>query len=88
MAEPLGGIGRRLAEIRAQQLVENLAMAFGGLHPHQGALAAQDGQDLHEQHPPLGEPDVASHAAIRQDLEEADQIVGSNRIGRQGRQRS
>ena len=31
-----GGIRRRLAEIRSQQLVERLAVAFGeSLHPHQ-----------------------------------------------------
>ena len=83
--QPERGIGRRLAEIHTQQLVEGLPVPLcETFHPHQGALAAENRQDRHEQHPPLGKPDAAPHAAIRQGLEEADQIGGGSRIGRVG----
>lgn len=38
------------------------------------AVAAEDGEDRHQQHPPLGKANPAAHAAIRKRLEEADQI--------------
>ena len=39
--QPERGVGRHLAEIRAQQIVVNLEMTFGEpLHPHQGTPAA------------------------------------------------
>jgi len=72
----------RLAEIGSQQLVERLPVAFGeSLHSHQRALAAQDREDRHQQHPPLREADAAAHPAIGQRLEEADQIACSSRRG-------
>jgi hypothetical protein len=40
--------------VGAEQLVEHLAVAFGKtLHAQQRALAAQDREDRHQQHPPL-----------------------------------
>ena len=52
--QPKSGIRWRLGDLRAQQLVKCLAVAFGKtLHAHQRALASQDGQDRHQQHPPL-----------------------------------
>jgi hypothetical protein len=87
--QPERRIRRRLAEIGAQQLVERLAVSFGkALHPHQRALAAQDREDRHQQHPPLGKTDAPAHAAIGQRLEKADQIAcsSSRRIGGLGGQ--
>ena len=55
-------------------------MTFGKtLHPHKRTLAAQDREDGHEQHPPLGKEDTPAHPAVRQRLEEADQIACSDR---------
>ncbi len=75
-----GGIRRRLDNVSAEQLVESLAMPLGEtLHAQQRTLAAQDGQDRHQQHPPLREAHPAAHAAVRQRLEEADQVRGRSR---------
>ena len=52
-------------------------------------MAAQDRDDRHQQHPPLREADASPHPAIRQRLEEADQIAcGSWRGGGLGGQDS
>jgi len=72
----------RLAEISAQERVERLAVPLGKtLHPHQRTLAAQDREDGHQQHPPLGKANAAAHPAIGQRLEKADQIACSSRRG-------
>jgi hypothetical protein len=61
--------------VGAEQLVERLAVALGKtLHPEQRTLVAQNGQDRHQQHPPLRVANPTAHAAIGQRLEEADQI--------------
>jgi hypothetical protein len=78
--QPEGGIRRRLGDMGAQQLVERLAVTLGEtLHAQQRALAAQDREDRHQQHPPLGKTDPTTHAAIGQRLEKADQIACSSR---------
>jgi len=79
----------RLAEISVQERVERLVVPLGKtLHPHQRALAAQDREDGHQQHPPLGKANAAAHPAIGQRLEKADQIACSSRrsggLGGQG----
>ena len=77
--QPEGGIRGRLSEIGAQQFVERLPVAFGkSLHAHQRALAAQDREDRHQQHPPLRKANAAAHPAIRQRLEKTDQIACSS----------
>jgi hypothetical protein len=58
------------------------------LLPHQRALAAENRQDGHQQHPPLGEADAPAHPAVRQRLEEADQIACCSRGGGLGSQGS
>ncbi len=79
-----GGIRGFLTEIRAQQLVEHLAMTAGKpLDADQGAFVAEDGQDGDQQHPPLRKSDAAAHAAIRQRLEKADQIPSGGGFGRE-----
>ena len=79
--QPERRIRWRLVEIRSQKVVQGLEMAFGELlHPHQRALAAEDGQDRHQQHPPLREADPTAHAAVGQRLEETDQIGCSSWI--------
>ena len=73
------GIRWGLAEIGAQQLVERLPVAFGkSLHSHQRTLAAQDRENRHQEHPPLGKANAAAHPAVRKGLEEADQITCSD----------
>jgi len=77
--QPKGGIRWRFAEIGAQQLVERLAVALGeSFHSHQGDLAAQDGKDRHQAHPPLREANASAHPEVLQRLEEADQIACCN----------
>ena len=44
------------------------------LHPKQGTLVAQDGEDPHQQHPPLRVAHPTPLAAVGQRLEEVDQI--------------
>ena len=51
------------------------------LHPHQRALAAQDREDRHHQHPPLREANASAHPAVRQRLEKTDQITCCSRRG-------
>jgi hypothetical protein len=54
-----------LAEIGAQQLVEDLAVTSGKpLDANQQSLIAQNRQDRHQQHPPLRKADSAAHAAV------------------------
>ena len=53
----------------------------GSLHAHKRALAAEDRQDRHQQHPPLEKADGTAHPAIRQCLEEADKNACSSRCG-------
>jgi len=80
--QPEGRIRRRLGEIGAQQLVECLAVPLGeSLHAHQRPLAAQNREDRHQQHPPLGETDAPAHPAVRQRLEKAEQIACGSRVG-------
>ena len=65
----------------AEQLAEGLAVPFGEtLHAQQRPLAADDGQDRHQQHPPLREADPTAHAAVGQRFEEADQIGCSSGV--------
>ena len=79
--QPEGRVRRRLGDVGAQQLVERLAVAFGKtLHAHQRALIAENGEDRHQQHPPLRIANAPAHAAIGQRLEEADQIGCSRRL--------
>ena len=69
------GIGWRLEDVGAETMVQGLAMAFGKpLHAHQRALVAENGEDRHQEHPPLGKADAAPHAAVWQGLEKSDQI--------------
>jgi hypothetical protein len=72
-----------LGDVGAEQLVEGLAVAFGKtLHPEQRTLVAENGQDRHQQHPPLRVANPPAQAAIGKRLllrrslrlEEADQI--------------
>ena len=77
-----GGIRWRLIEISAEEAVERLAMAFGeSLHADQRALAAENRQDRHQQHPPLRKADAPAHPAVRQRLEKTDQIACRSRLG-------
>ena len=73
--QPEGRVRRRVGDVGAEQLVEGLAVAFGKtLHPEQRTLVAEDGQDRHQQHPPLRIANPPAQTAIGQRLEEADQI--------------
>ena len=73
--QPKRGVRWRLGDIGAKQLVQRLAVPLGKtLHAHQRALVAENGEDRHQQHPPLRKADPPAHAAIGQRLEEADQI--------------
>ena len=75
-----GRVRRRFGDVSAEELIERLAVAFGEpLHPEQGALAAQDRENRHQQHPPLRKAHPAAHAAVRQRFEEADQVSGCSR---------
>ena len=59
----LGGVG-------AEQLVEGHAVAFGKtLHPEQRTLVGKNGQDRHQQHPPLRVANPPAQTAIRKHLE-------------------
>jgi hypothetical protein len=79
--QPKRGVRWRLGDIGAKQLVEGLAVPLGKtLHAHQRALVAENGEDRHQQHPPLRIADPPTHAAIGQRLEEADQIGCSRRV--------
>ena len=65
--------------VPSSSLSERLPVAFGkSLHAHQRALAAQDREDRHQQHPPLRKANAAAHPAIRQRLEKTDQIACSS----------
>jgi len=82
-----GGIRRFLAEIGAQQRVEDLTVTSSKpLDANQRTLVAQNRQDRHQQHPPLRKADAAAHAAIRQRLEKTDQVASSGGFCREGRQ--
>ena len=82
--ESEGRIRRFLAEIGAQQLVEDLAVTSGKpLDADQRTLVAENCQDRYQQHPPLRKADAAAHAAIGQRLEKADQIASGGRLGRE-----
>jgi hypothetical protein len=73
--QPEGRIRWRLGDVGAEQLVQGLAVAFGKtLHPEQGTLVAENGEDRHQQHPPLRVANPPAQTAIRKRLEEADQI--------------
>ena len=62
----------------AEQLVEGLAVALcKTLHPEQRTLVAENGQDRHQQHPPLRVANPLTQTAIGKRLEEADQICCS-----------
>jgi len=79
----------QLGEISCMELVENMPVVLGkSLHPHQRTLTAQDREDRHQQHPPLGKAATTARPAVRQRLEEADQIAcsgwRSGEIGSQG----
>ena len=76
-----GRVRRWLGDLGTEQLVEGLAMPLGEpLHAQQRTLVAQDGQDRHQQHPPLRKAHPTAHAAIGQRLEKADQIGCSSRV--------
>ncbi len=56
-------------------------MACGeSLHPHQLALAAQDREDLYQQHPPLREVATAANWALWQSPEKSDLSACSSRL--------
>ena len=79
--QPEGRVRWRLGDVGAEQLVEGLAVAFGKtLHPEQRTLVAENGQDRHQQHPPLRVANPPAQTAVRQCLEEADQIACSSRV--------
>jgi len=85
--QPERGIRWRLDDMGAEKLVQRPAMAFGEpLHAHQRTLVAEDGEDRHQQQPPLGKTDAAAHAAVGQILEEADQIRCGGRVFEKGYQ--
>lgn len=73
------GIRRWLADLQAKNLVEQGQMALllrrslrlgDPLHSYQRALPAQDGQDRHQQHPPLRISHPAAHLVQRACLRE------------------
>ena len=83
-----GGVRRRLGDVGAEQLVESVAVPFGEtLYAQQRTLAAQDGEDRHQQHPPLREAHPTAHATVGQRLEKADQIGCGSRVLEWGGQR-
>jgi len=72
---PEGRVRRRVGDVGAEQLVEGLAVACGKtLHPEQRTLITENGQDRHEQHPPLRVTNPTAVTTIRKRHEEADQI--------------
>jgi hypothetical protein len=80
--QPKRRIRRRLAEIGAQQRVKHLSVASDeSLPAHQRTLANEDRHDVNQEYPPLGKAGTSAHPAIRQRLEEADQIGCSSRVG-------
>ena len=73
--QPEGRVRRRVGDVGAEQLVEGLGVAFGKtLHPEQRTLVAHDGQDRHQQHPPLRIANPPAQTAIGKRLQDADQI--------------
>ena len=83
-----GGVRRRLGDVGAEQLVESVAVPFGEtLYAQQRTQAAQDGEDRHQQHPPLREAHPTAHATVGQRLEKADQIGCGSRVLEWGGQR-
>jgi hypothetical protein len=82
-----GGIRRPALEMQAQRFVERLTMPpRKGLEITGAAAAAQDPQQRHQQQEPLGIAHPTAVAAIRNDLEEADQGIRNGLIdgGRAG----
>ena len=76
-----GGVRRPTLEIQVQRLVERLPMPPSeGLEITGAAAAAQDPKHGHEQQKPLGVAHHPAVAAIRDGLEEADQIIGISLI--------
>jgi hypothetical protein len=58
------GIRRWLADLKAENLLEQGQMALGEpLHADQGAMPTEDGQDRHQQHPPLRIAHPTAHPA-------------------------
>ena len=71
--QPESRVRWRLGDVGIEQLVEGLAVALGKtLHPEQRTLVAEDGQDRHQQHPPLRIANPPTQTAIGKRLEEAD----------------
>ncbi|MCP9842023.1 hypothetical protein KBY93_15570 [Synechococcus sp. J7-Johnson] len=76
-----GGIRRPALELQAQCLVQRLSVPLGnGLQIARAATATQDPKHRHQEQKPLGVTDPAAVAAVRNGLEEADQVIGSRLI--------
>ncbi len=76
--QPEGRVQRWVDNKNAEKLVEGLALALGKtLHPGQRTLIAEDGQDRHQQHPPLRVANPPAQTGIEKRLEEADRIRSS-----------
>jgi hypothetical protein len=70
-----------LAHLGAEQLSEDFVMPFcKPLHLQELALVAVHGQDRHQRHQPLREAHLSAYVAVRQRIEEADQICCSSLI--------
>ena len=86
--QPERRVRRRAGDMGAEQLDEGVAMSLGeSLHPHQRTLLGQDGQDRHQQHPPLQKQHHMAHAAVDQRLEKADQVGCSRLVERHSQRR-
>ncbi len=73
-----GCIRRPTLELQAQRLVQRLSVPPGKrLQIPRTAAAAQDPEHRHQQQEPLGVTHPATVAAVRDGLEEADQIAGA-----------
>ena len=71
-----GGIGGPAPGVQAERLVQRLAVPPGkGLEIPGTPAATQDAEHRHQQQKPLRVADPAAIAAIRDGLEEADQVI-------------
>jgi hypothetical protein len=77
-----GGIGGPALEVQAQNLVQDLKVPLGErLQIPKAAAVAEDPEHRHHQQVPLRVPHPAPVAAIRDRLEEADQVIRCRLIG-------
>jgi hypothetical protein len=77
-----GGVAGCLGQLQIQRGAECLVMPLGKTLQIPGAAAAaEDAQDRHQQQQPLGVTDPSALTALRQGLQEGDQIGTGRKLG-------